>query len=217
MNSAVQITPPAVTTETPAVSPVAKPARARKAKPAVSAQAEIAKLDAQAVANMAAELIALRAKVDAQGNGMEKREASDEEIAQAVSKLEAAGKSDLASANPKASPVLSLASVLGFIPKLTKEQRKVWEPVRDSLRKSYSDLHRGLLAKRKAIFNRVSRKPDSLVSTVARARKDGTHARVSLSVSEPAKPRRRKADAKPAQVAAKVPAAGNAHPPAAVQ
>lgn len=176
--------------------------------------------DEQAIANLTSEVIKLRAEVASAKAKPEKKPADDASFDKALATLQSEAKEDLAQANPKASPNLSLSGVLGFIPEMTKEQKAKWVPIRDGLRKTYSDLHRQLLGKRKAIFARVTRNPRALVATVARQRKDGTHARVSLAASEPAKARKAKGPAKgkakPAQIAGKMPVAGNANPPAKV-
>lgn len=178
-------------------------------------------MDEQAIANLTAEVIQLRAKVEKnEGKTLEKKPVDDVTFVKALVTLKEEGTEDLKGENPKASPNLSLSGIFGFIPEMTKEQKAQWVPVRDGLRKAYSDVHRQLLGKRKAIFARVTRNPRALVATVARQRKDGTHARVSLAASEPAKAKKAKGPskgkAKPAQIAGNVPAAGNAANPATV-
>lgn len=180
-----------------------------------SAVAQIA-ADEQQMAKMHAEIQRLTALTANITPPLPKRAPSDEEMAKAMASLAEQAKADLANESPKASGNLSLSSVLGFIPTLSKEQRAAWAKVRDAIRSDYSDKHRELFAHRKAILARVMRNPKSLVSTSAKQRKDGTHSRVSLSAKEPAKAKRRKVTAKPAQVAAHVPTPGNANPPAKV-
>lgn len=202
------------------IEPAAQGTKAPSNADVKSALAQARQQDEQAIANLTSEVIKLRAEVANREAKPEKKPADDATFGKAIASLQSEAKEDLSKDNPKASPNLSLSGVLGFIPEMTKEQKAQWVPVRDGLRKQYSDLHRQLMGKRKAIFARVIRNPRAIVATVARERKDGTHARVSLAASEPAKTKKAKGPAKnkakPSQIAGKMPAAGNAHPPAKV-
>lgn len=146
----------------------------------------------------------------------EKKPVSDAELLEAFAKLETEAKADLASGNPRATPALSLLKVFGFIPVLTKDQKRELKQVKSALAKAYSDFHRTRLAEAKALFSEVSRNPSALVSTVIRKRKDSTVSRASLAVSEPAKAKAKKETGKPKVSPKGLPKAGNASQPAVV-
>lgn len=175
------------------------------------------------VSKLTQELAAAQARLLVLENAgkLPKKAASDAEFFGAIAKLQTDAKSDLDSGNPKARPALNLSSVLGFIPNpMTKEQREAWKAAKSAMEKAHSNAHRQLLPQRRKTLEKVLRNPASLAQTVAKVRKDGTHSRVSISASEPRKAQRKsgrgKNAAKPAQVAAHVPVAGNAATPASV-
>jgi hypothetical protein len=169
------------------------------------------------LADLQAEVIRLRAQVDAKGKTI-KAPVTNEEFAAALSKLEGINAESLASDNPSARPNLSLTSIMGVTPDKTKEQNALWKPFKSKWEKAFSAKHRELVPQAKAMIARAMRNAGSLVSTVRKVRKDGTTQKAALSVSEPRKAPKGKGlkKAKPAQVAAHVPAAGNAQTPAMV-
>lgn len=185
-------------------------------EPQADAKAKVAQMDANAIASLVAEVITLRAKVEGT-ESLPKLPVTNDDLNKAIAQLEADAKADLADTNPRSAPNLSLAGILKCRPDLTKEQSADWKKRKASMQKAYSDKHRELLASRKALFNRVARNKAALVSTTASQRKDGTYSRVALAVREPGKPRSKGKKAKPSQIAAHVPSAPNANPPAQVQ
>jgi hypothetical protein len=206
------------------MSKPAKPSVKHTVPAASVSGAEIRPAAAQTLEGLQAELLrqtaiisALTAKVESDGK-VESKPITDEALNLAICELENSAKLDLESGNPKASPALSLVKILGYRPAMTKEQSANWKPRRDAMRKSYSAAHRVLIPARKAVLARVLRNPSALGASVLRVRKDKTVARVSLSASEPAKKRKGKGmkKAKPAQVAASVPASPLAQEPAKV-
>lgn len=191
------------------------PAVETKAAPALTIPAQAPVTEREAA--LMAEIITLRAK----SQDLPKHAASDAEFSAAIAQLEKEAAEDLAKANPSPRPALSLAKVLGFIPNpKTAEQNKAWKEARKGMESRHSAKHRLLLAERSKLLRKTIANPSALVATVAKVRKDGTTARVSVSASAPAKAKkstgRSKGAAKPTQVAAKVPVAGNAVNPATV-
>lgn len=177
--------------------------------PAVALTATVDQLQAQ----VAALTLQLNAK-----DSIVKVPVSDADFEMALKKMDAANAESLNSENPPARADLSLTKALGVTPAMTKEQKALWNPFKSKWEKAFSAKHRVLIPQRRAILSRVMLNPNALVATVAKQRKDGTVSRVSLSAKEPAKVRKGKGlkKAKPAQVAAHVPAAGNAAEPAKV-
>lgn len=172
--------------------------------------------DEQLIASLQARIIVLEGA--SKGEKPEKKACSDAEFESAIAKLESDAKADRESDSPRAAPIVSLLSVLKFIPDMTKEQKALWTPRKLAMVKAHSELHRRLLGERKAVLARVTRNPNAIIGTVLRTRKDKTVSRVSLTAREPAKrkPGKGMPKAKPAQVAGKVPVAANAQNPAKV-
>lgn len=185
-----------------------------------AAVAEVKANDEQTIARLMAENLKLKSQLTeaqaASGEELKKAPVSDADLNTAMAQLEQAGEADAKSASPRPTPNLGLAALLGVRPDFTKSQAQRWKALKVKLAKLYSVKHRELFAARKKLFDRAKRNPASLVATLAKVREDGTAQRVSLTVKEPAKARRKKADAKPGQVAGKVPTAGNAKNPASV-
>ncbi len=142
---------------------------------------------------------------------------TDAEFEGILSAMQAAAKADLESGNPKARPMLTLRTETGEIVALSKEQRAKWNPAKKAMVHAHSEAHRKLIPARKAAFARVSRNGDAIVATVHKEGKTGGEY-VSLSARKVGKRKAGKGlkKAKPAQVAAHVPAAGNAENPAKV-
>jgi hypothetical protein len=169
------------------------------------------------VTQLQAKVNALQVQLDAK-DSIVKVPVDDETFGKAIASLEAINADSLVSGNPPARPAFSLTKILGVTPAKTKEQNVVWKLFKSKWDKAFSKAHRELVPQRKAILARVMRNGAASISTVAKSRKDQTVSRVSISASEPAKSRKGKGlkKAKPAQVAAHVPAAGNAVEPAIV-
>jgi len=180
------------------------------AKPSTTPVKSLADLT-QENAALAARIIALE-----EPSKVVKMPVEDSKLKAAIASLEKQAVEDLESGNPKANPNLSLSEELGFVPLLTKDQKPAWKTFRDATRRAYSTLHRKLVPQRKAVISRVLRNGNATVSTVHRVRKDSTVSRASIAVSEPAKVRKGKGlkKAKPQQIAAQMPVAGNAIAPA---
>jgi len=173
--------------------------------------------DEQTIAAQNAEIVRLKAELAAKDAvTTPKGPVTDGQLQSTIDKLQAKAKADLSTPTPKASPDLSLTALLGIRPDFTAEQKKAWNVAKNSLVKAYSAKHRELLAERRKLFERAIRKDSTSVATVAKIRKDGTASNITLRAKEEAKPKKKKADAKPRQIAGNVPAAGNAINPATV-
>lgn len=141
---------------------------------------------------------------------------TDAEFDIAMQALQDAAEVDLKTGNPKARPSLVLRNAEEMVIAPTKAQKALWNPVKKAMLKAYSAAHRVLIPERKKLLDRVIRNGASLVQTVAKTRKDGTLSKVSIAAIEPAKAKPGKGlkQAKPKQMAAKLPVAGNAGDPA---
>lgn len=181
--------------------------------PVVASVAQTATID-QLQAQVAALTIQLNAK-----DSIVKVPVTDAELDAALGQLETINRESIESESPTAKPTMGLTKVMGKTPDFTKDQKVKWRKFRAGWDKLFSARHRVLLPQRKAMFARVSRNPSAMVGTVAKTRKDSTMSRITLTASEPAKARKGKGlkKAKPSQVAARLPKAGNASPMATIQ
>lgn len=185
---------------------------------------EAADASAALIASLQAELAILRNQVSAPE--VVKVPVEDAALAVAIASLEHDAKVDLAGervsdkGNPldtRATPDLTLHSKLGVYPELTVSQRKVWTEAKKGIIHAYSAFHRAQLGKRRALLTRIVKDARGVISTSGRETSKGALS-VSIRGKLAAKPRKGAGmkKAKPAQIAAKVPAAGNAQTPAFV-
>lgn len=139
----------------------------------------------------------------------------------AIAKLESEAALDLASENPKARPSLTLKTEAGDVIAPSKAQKELtkWDARKKAMVKAHSDKHRLLFGQRRANLQRLVKDPSATVATSQRvAKTDGRILSVGLRASRKALARKGKGlrKAKPAQLAAAMPVAGNAAKPAMV-
>ncbi len=146
-----------------------------------------------------------------------KKPVSDAELAKAFSALQGANKEKPETLN------LSLSSVLGFVPLLTDPQKSAWKAVKDPIQSAYVAKCKRESGEAIALARRAIANPKAFYGQKIRRRKsDGQATSFSMRGRGFAKPAKGKAKgkgkngAKPAQIAAKMPAAGNAAKPATV-
>ncbi len=206
---------PAATIKTAAK---AEELKAQALQPVAKAKVEqVLKQDAQRIAELSAQVVALQAQVESLSKaGDESEPVEDEDLMKAIGAIQQANK-----ANPE-KLYLSLKTELGFHPALTKEQKAKWNPVRDAIRKAHSQHWKARKPFVKAEVSKALDNPKALVGFSERVRKkDGKRTAFTFKASQlveglkPAKGKGKNA-AKPAQPAAHVPKAGNANPPATV-
>lgn len=201
-----------VTSETqaaPGKTPGSKAIRGAMAKAYAESQAELASLQARIV------------KLEAnQKTELPKAPVSDELLAKTIAQLQGINSASLATASPKLD--LSLAARLGFRPDFTATQKPVWAKARDDMRKAFSAAWKDKSGIVIAHLRRAARNPVALMGGGIKTRKtDNAVTAVSLRANKLAKPLKVKGKgkgaAKPSQIAASMPAAPNANPPATVK
>lgn len=165
------------------------------------------------------EVARLTVLVNAKDSPLPKIVITDEALAGAMEAMDKANAEALASDNPPASASLSLNKAFNSPVDLTEAQRKVWRPFANRWKDAFSDKHREMLPKRKKALDMVIRDAKSKVSTTLRLSKEtgqvlSAGIRATRKAKTDAKRKNGGKKAKPAQIAAKVPAAGNAAEPA---
>ena len=147
---------------------------------------------------------------------------SEEQLNEAIAKLENVNAGSIKGASEANPPVLdlSLSKRLGFNPLLTPAQRKDWGKRRDAMRQAFSTYWKAHFATVRSLLNNAVKNPRAILGARISRNKLGEIDRVAANASKLAKSRGKVKNggkkAKPAQVAGKIPAVGNQNPPAKV-
>jgi hypothetical protein len=172
--------------------------------------AETLHADEQRIAALEAEVIKLRAnqKTD------EKKPVDDAALDKAIVVLESKNKADVSKLD------LSLSKQLGFTPLFSAIQKKDWQKRRDAMRAAHSAYWKANAGIAIAHLRRATRSKTALMGGAIKNNKEGKVNSVVLRANKLAPKVAAKGKganaAKPAQIAAKVPKAGNAVNPATV-
>lgn len=184
---------------------VAKPAKA-KAQDSATLEKQVETLTAQ-VATLESQLAAKQ--------GEERQPVSTGELLDAIAKLQAMNKADVSKLQ------VSLRSVLGFVPELTKVQKKeLWQPAKKAIERAHSAWTKENAGTIIAHARRAIKNPQAIMaSRLTKRKKDGkvTGFRLAGKNLAPklATKGKGKNGAKPSQVAGKVSPKGTAHAQAA--
>lgn len=148
---------------------------------------------------------------------------TDDDLNSAIERLEKKNRASIAQAQgggKYASPSLdlSLKEQLGFLPDLKADQKKNWSKRRDEMRRQFSAFWKERASIVGALVRQAAKTPNALVrGKINQRKKDNAITGFSFGATKLAKPMKRsgkgKNAAKPAQVAAHVPVAGNATNP----